>query len=135
MALIEWDSSLSVNVSIIDNEHKKLISVMNELNDAMSEGKSKDVLGKILSDLAGYTVSHFKTEERYFSKYGYPEEAGHKDEHDQFVQKVSDLKSKFDGGRVFLSIEIMNFLRDWLKNHIQGSDKKYTEFFNSQGLK
>lgn len=135
MALIQWDNSLSVSVAEIDKQHQQLVSRINELNDAMKLGKGKDALGKILNALIDYTATHFKTEEKYFDLYKYPDTALHKKEHVAFVQKVSDFKDGFDKGKLSITIELMNFLSDWLKNHIKGTDKKYSAFFSSKGLK
>ncbi len=135
MALIQWDDSFSVKVNEIDLQHKKLISMINELNDAMKDGKGKDVLGKTVSGLINYTSTHFNTEEKYFDQFGYPETINHKNEHSAFVQKVSQFKDGFQKGKLGLSIEVMNFLSDWLKNHIKGSDMKYSQFFNENGLR
>ena len=135
MALITWNDTLSVKVAEIDRQHQKLISMINELNDAMRQGKGKDVLGEIIKSLVDYTVTHFKTEETYFDKFGYPEKDSHKKEHTDFVKKTSDFKEGFEKGKLGLSIELMNFLSNWLQNHIKGTDKKYSQFFNEKGLK
>ena len=135
MALIKWDDSLSVKVTEIDLQHQKLVSMINELNDAMRQGKGKDVLAKIVNGLINYTATHFNKEEKYFDRFGYPERDSHKKEHAAFVQKVSDFQSGFEKGKLSLSVEIMNFLSDWLRKHIKGSDKQYTQFFNEKGLK
>ena len=135
MALIKWNENLSVGVAEFDKQHQKLVSVINELNDAMKQGKGKDVLGKILNSLISYTATHFKTEEKYFALYRYPETASHKKEHVAFVQKISDFKDDFEKGKLSLTIELMNFLGDWLKKHIKGTDQKYTKYLNEKGLK
>lgn len=135
MALIKWNNSLSVGVTEIDQQHIQLISLINELNSAMQQRKGKDVLGKTLESLANYTITHFKTEEKYFALYRYPATASHKEEHAAFVNKISELQEKFDRGTMTLSIDLMNFLGDWLKKHINGTDKKYSAFFNEKGLK
>ncbi|MBU2511937.1 bacteriohemerythrin [bacterium] len=135
MALIDWNSNLSVNVIEIDLQHQKLITLINELNDAMTQGKSKAILGKIVDGLVIYTTVHFKTEEKYFAKFGYPDANSHEKEHSAFIQKVTDVKDRFEKGEISLSIEIMNFLRDWLRKHIKGTDKQYSQFFNERGLK
>jgi hemerythrin len=134
MGFIKWDDSLSVNVAEIDQQHQKLILMINELHGAMKLGKGKDVLGKIVNGLIGYTTIHFKTEEDYFRQFGYPQADSHKKEHIVFVGKVSEFKDGFEKGKLSLSIEILNFLSDWLQNHIKGTDKKYSQFFNGKGL-
>ena len=135
MALIQWNDSFSVKVAEIDRQHQKLVSMINDLGDAMKQGKGKDVLGNIISGLVSYTATHFKTEEKYFDQFGYPETDSHKKEHAAFVKKVTDFKDGFEKGKLGLSIKVMNFLSDWLKNHIKKTDMKYSQFFNEKGLK
>ena len=82
-----------------------------------------------------YAQTHFKTEETYFEKFGYPETDTHKKEHADFTQRVSEFKEKFDEDRLGLSIEVMTFLSRWLLNHIKIVDMKYASFFNEKGLR
>ncbi|OGR10861.1 MAG: hemerythrin [Desulfobacterales bacterium RIFOXYA12_FULL_46_15] len=135
MAIIKWDDGFSVNVAKIDQQHQKLILMNNELNEAMGQGKGKDVLGRIVNGLISYTATHFKTEEDYFKQLGYPEAGSHIKEHIAFVEKVTEFKEGFENGKLSLSIEVMTFLSNWLRNHIKVTDKKYSRFFNQKGLK
>ena len=135
MALISWSDELSVKVNEIDDQHKKLISLMNNLHDAMRAKQGKQALEATLQELAAYTVYHFQTEEKYMQKFHYPGFAAHKAQHDAFVKKVSDFQKDFVAGRLGLSIEVMNFLRDWVSNHIKETDKKYSTIFVENGLK
>ncbi len=135
MALAHWNDSFSVNVLEIDLQHKKLISMINELDEAMRRGEGKNILGKIVDHLINYAGTHFKTEEKYFAQFEYPDANKHKQEHAAFVQKVTDFKVGFNERRLSLTIEVMNFLSDWLKRHIMESDKQYGRFFNEKGLK
>lgn len=134
MALITWTENFSVQVQSIDDQHKKLIGLVNDLYDAMRAGKARDVLGKVLSELIDYTVYHFGTEEKLFVKYGYPEYKAHKKEHDDLTKQAVALKEKFDNGNMMITIEVMNFLKDWLNNHILGTDKKYGPFLSAKGV-
>ncbi len=134
MALFGWNDIYSVNVVEIDRQHKKLIELMNELHNAMLKGQTKDILGRVIEELIAYTSYHFATEEKYFDQFDYPETTTHKNEHNDFIKKITDFKQDFGEGRLFLSTHIMNFLKDWLINHIQGSDKKYSSLFNEKGL-
>jgi len=109
--------------------------MINDLDDAMRQGKGKEVLGKIISGLFTYAGTHFKTEENYFDRYNYPEANPHRKEHEDFTRKVAEFKHKFDTTKITLSIEVMNFLSDWLQNHIKVVDKKYSPFLREKGLK
>lgn len=135
MAVVQWSDSLSVNVMQIDGQHQRLVILINDLYDAQQAHKGKDAVGMILAELTTYTVSHFSTEEKYFDQYGYPETLSHKQEHKNFIGEVAQFRKDFDDGRACVSFKVMNVLGDWLKNHILGSDKKYSSFFNTKGLK
>lgn len=135
MGLITWDDSLSVQVTEIDNQHKKLIDIINNLSDAMRERKGNEVMTKILSDLASYTQTHFKWEERHFQKFNYKDTPAHLKEHEKFVDQIKKYKADFESGKLAMSIEVMNFLSDWLRGHIKGTDQKYTSFFHENGIR
>ncbi|HEX8947628.1 MAG TPA: bacteriohemerythrin [Dissulfurispiraceae bacterium] len=135
MALMTWDGKFSVNIKEIDDQHKKLFDLVNNLHDAMKAGKGKEAVGKVLNELISYTVYHFGTEEKLFQQYGYPEQTKHKKEHEDLTKKATDLKGKFDKGDIAITIEVMNFLRDWLNTHILRTDKAYSAFLNGKGLK
>ncbi len=134
MALANWRKDYSVNIKKIDNQHKKLFEYINAIHDAMKAKKTSEELGKIINKLSNYTVEHFKTEEDYFDQYDYPDAKKHKFEHQVFVDKVKKFQSDLKRGKMLLSLEIVNFLKDWLVNHIQGTDQKYSQFLNEKGV-
>jgi len=134
MALLNWDDSYSVKITAIDNQHKRFFALINDLYDSMKNGNSHEILQRIIKDLVDYTVYHFGFEEKYFDEFGYPETAFHKKEHKSFVEKVSKFHDDLKKGDAFVSMEIMDFLRKWIKNHIKKTDKLYIEFFHGHGL-
>lgn len=134
MSLINWNDTYSVKVRMLDNQHKRLIEIINTLHDGMKTGKSNEILGKIIFDLIGYTKTHFQSEEDLFEKYNYPNKVLHKKEHDEFVKTVGKFYEDFKSGRTGLSLDVMNFLTNWLTKHIKGSDKAYSNFLNEKGI-
>ncbi len=135
MPLMTWNEKMSVGVKVLDDDHKRLVALVNELHDALKTGHGKDALGKILDSLVTYTKSHFAREEQFFARTNYPDSAAHKKEHDDLTNQVLQVQAKFNSGAsTGLSLQVMNFLRDWLTNHIQGSDKKYGPYLNSKGI-
>lgn len=136
MPLMEWNDKLSVGVAQFDTEHKKLVAMVNELFDAVQGGRGKDALGSILDGLIAYTKTHFANEERYMQQHGYADFATHKAEHEALAKQVVGVQRKYHSGATpTLSMEVMNFLKNWLIKHIQGTDKKYTPFMNAKGVK
>ena len=135
MALLTWQDKYSVGIGQIDDQHKQLINMINELNDAMLAGKGKDVLMTVLNKLANYCVSHFATEEKLFDTHAYPEAAEHKDKHQKMTAKVTALIGEVQSGKSTVSIEVMNFLKNWLDKHIMETDQKYSPYLKSKGVK
>lgn len=135
MAFMEWNDSMSVGVQQIDNEHKKLVDLVNDLNDSMKIGKSKETLHTIFSELVDYTMTHFTNEELLMQKANYTNFAGHKREHDELTKKARALKDDFAAGKMMISIEVRDFLKNWIVNHIQKTDKLYTKAMNDKGIK
>ncbi|MFA4824920.1 MAG: bacteriohemerythrin [Methanoregula sp.] len=131
---MEWTDELSVNVKEIDDQHKKLIALINKLHDAMRAGQGKHVLEETLQELAAYTVYHFQTEEKYMQQFKYPGYLKHKAEHTAFVKKVTDFQKDFASNRLGVTIELMNFLKDWVNKHIRETDKQYSDLFKKSGL-
>jgi hemerythrin len=133
MSLVEWSDDLSVQVVEIDEQHKKLVEMLNDLHEAMRAGRARDKLGEILDGLIQYAEYHFSTEEEYFDRLEYPDAEAHKREHRDFVKQVSEFKAGFDRGSVLLSVTVMNFLVDWAKYHIQGIDRSFGPSLNEHG--
>ena len=105
------------------------------LAELVRKGKGKDLLGKTFEGLIKYAEEHFLTEEKYFDQFGYPAADSHKNEHTNFVIKLAEFKVRFDAGKENLTLELMDFLVNWLHNHLQTFDMQYRSFFNAQGLK
>jgi hemerythrin len=135
MPFMTWNDNMSVGIPSIDEQHKKLVGMLNELSDAMKVGKDKEVLGPILDGLINYTATHFKYEEDLFDKTRYPEAFVHKREHEALVKQVLDIQSKYKAGAFALSIEVGDFLKKWLTNQILGTDKKYGPHLTSNGVR
>ena len=132
--LISWTDELSVGIGIIDEQHKGLVDLINELNAAMRQRRSDAVLVGVLERLKQYTVKHFATEEEFFDKFGYPDAPAHKKAHRDLVEKVLAFEAGLKSGRAKVTMEIMRFLKDWLVGHIMGTDKRYAPFLNGKGV-
>ncbi len=135
MAFFQWEDSYSVKIKEIDDQHKVLVGMIAKLHEALSQGKGKDMMGVIVNELVDYSINHFSLEEKYMQTYGYPNYTSHKKEHYDFINKIDVFRSDFQAGKIMLSLEVMNFLKDWLTKHIMGVDQQYSMFFREKGLK
>lgn len=134
MPLIQWGDYLCIGINSVDKQHKILVDMLNELNDAIADGKAHLVLSKIFDGLAVYTDKHFAYEEKLFAEYGYSKEQAHQREHQELIQQIKALKQKMDGGDFMVNAEVMNFLKDWLTHHILKTDKDFVPFLIAKGV-
>jgi hemerythrin-like metal-binding protein len=135
MAKIEWSESLSVKIESIDKQHQMLLSLVNDFYDHINSAEKRENLLKLINGLRSYIALHFNTEEMLMEKYNYPNFKKHKFEHMNFISSVNDYINRVRAGRLLISLEITNYLRDWITNHIQVTDKAYSEYLNSHGVK
>jgi hemerythrin len=134
MTLFEWKDMYSVNVAEIDNQHKLLVESLNGLYEAMLTRKAKEIIDGILKGLTDYAGVHFSYEERLMQMHGYPDYSEHKKKHEAFIKKVTDFTEKHKRGSLMVSMEVLNFLKEWLRDHILVIDKQYSTFFNEKGV-
>lgn len=131
---ITWDPSLSVGVKLIDDQHKHFVEILNQLNLAVEENKIEGEIIHIFTKISMYAEYHFATEEKYFTEFNFEGATEHIEAHNQFKDKIASLRSQANN-TVKVTAELVDFLDNWLVNHVQGMDKKYTSCFNSHGLK
>ena len=125
MDFLAWNEKFSVSVDSIDDQHRKLFGITNRLNESVKTKTSKDAISVLISELEAYTRVHFSAEERIWKSYNYPELVSHKKMHKYFTDELANIKQSFSQD-VFSSSpqSLLNFLRDWLIQHILGEDKK-----------
>ncbi len=131
MSIFQWKEEYSVDHSEIDTQHKRLFQLAGDLHTAMTEGKGKDALTKTLNNLIEYTKHHFACEERLMQLHNYPDFAEHKAFHDELTSRVLEFQRNFDAGRTAMSVELLQFLKDWLGHHIGETDKKVATYLKN----
>ena len=142
MALKTWNTSMALNISEIDYQHKQLSGLIRRLHETKNDAGSNDVVNDIVKRLVDYTRYHFATEVKYFDQFGYSETEHHKEEHKYLLQQVDRFRialdsgsTRLDGSSRALTDELWDFLMNWFINHIQVTDKKYVSLFKTRGLK
>ena len=116
--LFVWDDKLKTGIAEIDEDHKVLIDLINDLYEAMQDGTGGALLLPIFSALKHYTENHFSKEELYMIECNAPAQEEHLTEHKLMITKLADLESRHRKGEAAISLQTLTFLRDWLKNHI-----------------
>jgi hemerythrin len=132
MAIIEWSDELSVHVRQIDREHQQLVELINNLHEAMKARAGKETVGIAIDCLVKYTEFHFGAEEVLMTKHGYLNATTHRAEHRAFVSKTQEFAKGYATGKILLSMDVMDFLKVWLTEHICKVDKELGKFLNSK---
>jgi hemerythrin len=127
MPVVTWDEKYSVKVPEIDAQHKRLFDLINAFYEAIMDKQADDGMKKIIHGLIQYTEFHFQFEERLMERYRYTGLDAQRAAHKAFVQKVSGFHARFGEGKLLLTVEVTNFLKNWLVEHILASDMKYVE--------
>ena len=135
MAIMIWNETYSVGVSELDEQHKVLIHMINEMHYAMNNDQGQEAISSIVSQMFDYMEVHFTTEEGYMQKCDYAGLLAHQQKHEEFRVKVKDLGERVNAGEFVLSFEIIQFLSDWLQKHIMVTDMKYTALFAEKGIR
>ncbi len=134
MSFMTWSDSLSVGIASIDTQHQWLVDATNRLHAEITKPEpDRAVLGEIFEGLVDYTMNHFVAEEEMFERFGYPEAAAHKAEHDALTAKVMQLLLQFEDGES-VGEPVLEFLRNWLLHHILKVDRAYGPFLLAAGV-
>lgn len=120
-----WSESLSVEIDLIDDQHKVLILLINDTS-RMIMAKNNDKVVEILKELRNYTDIHFSEEEELFKRSDYPKTEKHVREHRFFINKLAEFEANLAENDPTVSINILEFLKNWLFYHIQIVDKGYS---------
>lgn len=134
MAVLKWDDSYSVKVTMLDDHHKTLFSIVNRFYDVSQKTDDKNELCEVFKRVLDYTQMHFKIEEHYMQKYGYPDFEGHKKRHEDLLKKAASLYEGIEAGTKGIKELAVAFLKEWLEGHIKGTDTKYSSHLNKNGM-
>ena len=125
MSLMIWQDSLDPGIEVIDDQHRRIVAMINQLHQAQT-GASALAVGEVLDELVDYTLSHFAFEEELMEEAGYPFCAAHKRVHEAFARRVSEMRMRFEAGGDVVA-ELQGMLSRWLFNHIRNDDKAYAD--------
>lgn len=129
---VKWDESYSVGIDTIDDDHKKLLGMINQLQTAAHYKTDKIMVEDILNDLVDYTKYHFTREEGMMQDSEYPDFEAHKQQHEEMIAQVAKFIDEYrvDGTKTIE--EVAMYLKTWLINHINGSDQKYAPYLKNK---
>jgi hemerythrin len=134
MTMFQWTADYAVGVRQIDEEHQQLFALAESMHRAMLEGKGKAFLEDLLARLVNYTCYHFAHEEQLMERIRYPGYRQHQQQHEVLRSTVRALQDRSASGEVTMTIEVMQFLMEWLKRHTTSSDFRIGNYMKTSGL-
>jgi hemerythrin len=135
METINWRNEFSVGVAEMDEQHKKLLGMINRLIEEQHSLTDPKTIAELLTAMTDYAQIHFRAEEYLMAEYGYDQKANQEKMHQAFIDKTISFYSATDIGPNILSTALLDYLGSWLVSHILREDMKYKEFFRSKGLR
>lgn len=135
MSLMDWDAGkFDVLVPKMNEQHHRLVNIMNQLYDRHAEGAAKPALDKLLVQLRDFTIKHFREEEAMLEQMQFPSLSRHKLIHESLLQEFGKHYDAFSKGNGEISSAFFDYLRLWLTSHIMHIDRKYGEFSKQQSV-
>lgn len=131
-AMITWQAQWDIGIAGIDEQHHRLVKLLNDLHQAMSERRGKEQLGRTIADLVSYTSTHFKAEEGQMRRFGYPEYERHKALHAALIDKADDFSRRFAAGEFVFPGDLLSLIHKWLISHIMSEDRKFAAFLRER---
>ncbi len=126
---IEWNEKYETNIETIDQQHKNLFRIINNLFDAVRNHKNRSELTPIARELLEYTEYHFSYEEKHFHLFSFSKTAEHEVDHRLFTQKVKEFSDEIAQDKLSSAMPMLDFLINWLVDHIILKDKRYVPLF------
>ncbi len=135
MSTLNWSDDYSVGIPTIDNEHKLLVSLVNDMSRALDTHREfqSQIIGDILNTLVHCIHSHFESEEHFLLSNDYPEYSAHKAEHTILRERLERFEKRFRAENVSFTEDMLLYLKDWLVRHIILHDCKFGSYFRNKG--
>jgi hemerythrin len=129
-----WSEVYSVHIAILDEQHRKLVATINELNQALRSGMGASVIDSVLGKLMEYANEHFKSEETLMEQHNFPGLPAHRRQHEEFRRRMALFMEAHGAGKPCVPVSVMLYMEKWLKEHMIKTDQLYSAYLNARGV-
>ncbi|AEF84340.1 hemerythrin family protein [Treponema primitia ZAS-2] len=131
--LVKWEDRYSVGIQLMDDQHKELIRLTNELYKSClaSDEAARAYFTTTIKATVDYVKYHFAAEEKLLENIKYPDIGNHKKWHESFVKQVLEDAQNFEDGKKFVPNTFVRFLKDWILSHIAVEDQNYALYIQN----
>jgi hemerythrin len=131
---IEFTDELLTHVPEMDNQHRRLVELVNKISELLKAGDTKSAMEVLAKELKDYVDTHFEAEEKFMESIGFPKLESHKKIHEAFKKQVYEYVESLKEGDIDAFNEALSVTWSWLFNHIGTVDKDYGIFAKEKGL-
>jgi hemerythrin-like metal-binding protein len=129
-----WSEAYSVHIAILDEQHRRLVATLNELNQALRSGMGASVMDSVLGKLMEYATEHFESEETLMEQHHFPGLSTHRHQHEEFQHKMAVFMEAHHAGKPCVPVSVMLYMEKWLKEHLVKTDQLYSAYLNARGV-
>jgi hemerythrin len=129
-----WTEEYSVHISVLDEQHRRLINTVNQLDQALRSAEGSSVVDSVLAQLVNYAGEHFATEESLMQQHSYPALSIHRAQHEAFREKLTGFLQAHQAGKPCVPVSLMLYMKEWLRKHLTTSDQLYSAYLNARGV-
>jgi hemerythrin len=126
--LVNWSEIYHTGIELIDDQHKELVDLTNQLFKACIDGEGRKIFKDIMAQMVTYVRFHFSAEIKLLEKVNYPDVLEHKKQHDDLIKSILEAVQNYDSGKIFTPNTFVRTLKDWVFTHIAVSDKIYSAY-------
>jgi hemerythrin len=134
MQPIQWNEQFKIDVQEIDEQHKVLLDIFNQIVISVKKNNEWQATSTIVDSLIHHAYRHFATEERYMIKHQYPDLPSHIDKHLDFIKKVTTITREVNEKGPEKQKEMVAFLAKWYYDHVLVVDKKYSQYLDNKDV-
>jgi hemerythrin len=135
MAIYEWSDKFETGIPVVDEQHKALFRMLNDLHESLASGKGKEEIVRAMDFLLSCTTSHHETEEKFMQEHGFPELSAHRSEHLAVQQNAAFFRECWMKTPDSVHpMELVRLIGEWVIHHIEHSDFRYVEFLKVKGI-
>ena len=128
MSVFLWHKSFEIGIEQFDEDHKHLVDLLNKTFENFTAGANHEFLEPVLDELVDYATYHFAAEERWMKEHGFTGLQKHREEHEKFRLRIVEIQKEYHSREVNLTREVLNFLNNWLFDHILRTDAEFARF-------
>ena len=128
MPIIQWNDSYAIGHGQLDKQHKYIFETINKLYDSIQDGNGVETAKRLADEIIVHATEHFELEEELMAASAYPKLEEHREEHRRVGSRAQEYRDQLLEGSHATAVRLLNFLKDWILNHLVEWDRDYMPY-------